>query len=400
MPSIEKRPDSEAARPSYLANFLALAGGLSHPLLSFAQWALNLVKCCRYVRRLPVDRQPTSFTVADYCAAMRRGEIVVNQNYQRSDQVWPQVARSYLIETILKGFPVPKLYLYQVTDVRSRKTLKEIVDGQQRSAAIYDFYNDEFKLPKSAENEDVRGKKYSELDDEYKHKFLDYPIGVDLFVNTTPSEVVEVFRRMNSYTAPLNPEEHRHASWQGKFKWFINGLADRLEAIFLATGVFKEKQLVRMADNKLLTELCDSFLYGIRTTNKKTLDDLYESRDDEFPEQDDLLERILSAFKAFREMEPVHNTALAKPHMAYSLIQAIAHMTKPFPKLERLFASPRIKMLNLNAALPRLTALAEAVENGEETGKFAKFVDASTEKTNVKANRETRFKAFCRALTD
>jgi hypothetical protein len=343
---------------------------------------------------------PTSFTVADYCDAMHRNEITVNHDYQRSDRVWPQVARSYLIETILKGFPVPKLYLYQVTDVRSRKTRKEIVDGQQRSAAIYDFYNDRFELSKSAENEDVKGKKYSDLDEEYQHKFLDYSINVDLFVAATPSEVVEVFRRMNSYTVPLNAEEQRHASWQGKFKWFINVLADQVEAIFLDAGVFKEKQLVRMADNKLLTELADSFLNGIRTTNKEILDALYKSRDDDFPEQDDLRERMLSAFKVFRQIEPIHKTSLAKPHMTYSLIQAIAHVNKPFPKLEKLFQSPRLKVVDWDAALPRLTALAQAVDNAEETGKFAKFVKASSEKTNVKANREIRFKAFCKALSD
>ncbi len=347
-----------------------------------------------------MDRQPTSFTVADYCAAMDRGEIIVNHEYQRSDQVWPQVARSYLIETILKGFPVPKLYLYQRTDVKSRKTRKEIVDGQQRSVAIHDFYNDDFRLSKSAENEDVKGKKYSDLDEEYQHKFLDYSINVDLFVAATSSEVVEVFRRMNSYTVPLNAEEQRHASWQGQFKWFINGMADRLEAIFLDTGVFKEKQLVRMADNKLLTELADSFLNGIRTTNKEILDALYRSRDDDFPEQEDLRERMLSAFKVFRQLEPIHKTALAKPYMTYSFIQAIAHVIKPVPKFEKLFQSPRIKTVDCDDALPRLTALAQAIENGEETGKFAKFVQASSDKTNVRVNRRIRFKGFCRALTE
>src|SRR5690242_5809094 len=105
---------------------------------------------------------------------MKRGEITVNKDYQRSDQVWPQVARSYLVETILKGFPIPKLYLHQVTDVKSKKTIKEIVDGQQRSVAILDFFNDELRLSKSIENEEIQNKKYSELDPEYKHKFLEY----------------------------------------------------------------------------------------------------------------------------------------------------------------------------------------------------------------------------------
>src|ERR1700678_4056909 len=222
---------------------------------------------------------------------MKQNEIIVNRNYQRSDHVWPEAARSYLIETILKGFPIPKLYLYQVTDIKSRKTHKEIVDGQQRSVAILDFFDDRLKISKLAENEDTRNKKYSELSEDSQQVFLEYAIDVDLFVSATPAEVVEVFRRMNSYTVPLNPEEQRHASYQGKFKWFINDLADKLEAIFLETGVFKEKQLVRMADNKLLTELCDSFLNGIRTTNKAILDSLYKKRDTVFSEKEDFYGR-------------------------------------------------------------------------------------------------------------
>ena len=45
----------------------------------------------------------TDYTVADYCQAMERKEIIVNRAYQRSDKVWLPVARSFLIETILKS---------------------------------------------------------------------------------------------------------------------------------------------------------------------------------------------------------------------------------------------------------------------------------------------------------
>src|SRR5215469_8191482 len=84
--------------------------------------------------------QPTPMTVADYCLGMSRSEIVVNRNYQRSDQVWPPAAKSFLIETILLGYQVPKLYLYQVLDLRSRKTYKEFLDGQQRSVTFTHFH--------------------------------------------------------------------------------------------------------------------------------------------------------------------------------------------------------------------------------------------------------------------
>ena len=78
---------------------------------------------------------PTGFTVVDFCHAMGRNEIIVNREYQRSDKVWPGSAQSYLIETIILGFPIPKFFLYQKTDLPSKKTYKEIVDGQQRSMA-------------------------------------------------------------------------------------------------------------------------------------------------------------------------------------------------------------------------------------------------------------------------
>lgn len=347
-----------------------------------------------------MNRTSSHFTVADYCKDMTQNEIVVNRDYQRSDEVWPQAARSYLIETILKGFPIPKLYLYQITDVKSRKTRKEIVDGQQRSAAILDFYNDKFRVSRSAENVDVRGKKYSELDDEHQRAFLDYAIDVDLFVSATNAEVIEVFRRMNSYTVPLNPEEQRHACYQGKFKWFINDVADKLEAIFLETGIFKEKQLVRMGDNKLLTELCDSFLNGIRTTTKKILNALYEKRDTAFPEETDYHQRLTGAFTLIRKMDAIQGTALMKPYMAYSLAQAITHSLKPVRKFNKLFKSPKVRQIDLNTALPNLTTLAQAAEQEEASGRFADFIAASNEKTNTRENRSTRFKWFCRALTD
>ncbi|HVO71966.1 MAG TPA: DUF262 domain-containing protein, partial [Aggregatilineaceae bacterium] len=89
---------------------------------------------------------PSNFTVAEYCEQMLGGKIIVNRDYQRSPKVWPPAARSYLIESILLGFPIPKLSLYQRTDLRSRTTLKEIVDGQQRSTAILAFFEDELRL--------------------------------------------------------------------------------------------------------------------------------------------------------------------------------------------------------------------------------------------------------------
>jgi hypothetical protein len=105
---------------------------------------------------------PTSFTIAEYCKQMADRSIVVNKRYQRSERVWPTPARSYLIDTILSGYPIPKLSLYQKTDLKTRQTIKEIVDGQQRSKAVFDFFNDALKITGRSK---WAGNRYSTLEE-------------------------------------------------------------------------------------------------------------------------------------------------------------------------------------------------------------------------------------------
>ena len=88
----------------------------------------------------------TIYTIAQYCDDFISGRILVNPNYQRSPDVWPAAARSYLIDTVLNGFPIPKLTLYPATDLRTRRTTYEIVDGQQRTQAIVGFFQDEYAI--------------------------------------------------------------------------------------------------------------------------------------------------------------------------------------------------------------------------------------------------------------
>ena len=81
-----------------------------------------------------------------------------------------------------------------------------------------------------------------------------------------------MFRRMNSYTVPLNPEELRNAEYQGAFKWFIYEKSRKYAVALTDIGVFGEKGLVRMQDLKLYTEILHAVENGVTTTSKKSLD--------------------------------------------------------------------------------------------------------------------------------
>jgi len=346
-----------------------------------------------------MDIVSTNMTVADYCAAMERGEIIVNKEYQRSDKVWPSIARAYLIETIILGYPIPKLSLYQKTDIKSKKTIKEIVDGQQRSMAIFEFWKGQSRLPRMLETEAIRDRTYSELAPDDQHRFLDFAISLDLFVAATREEVVEVFRRMNSYTVPLNAEEQRHATFQGTFKWFVNRVCKKFNQGLVDIGIFGEKQLVRMADTKLISEICDALMVGIRTTNKRILDRLYKDRDKAFPEEQEFQKRITDALDELRLWKDVHGTNIVKPYIVYSLLLAIIHVRKSVKSLEGIFKSPQIKKFDPKMVTENLLAISAALDDVDSNKDFEEFVKACTEKTNTKNQRTTRFVWLCRAIT-
>ena len=331
-------------------------------------------------------------TVADYCQAFADKKILVNRDYQRSWEVWPPVARSFLIESIILGFPVPKFYLHQVLDLRSRKTIKEIVDGQQRTAAIYEFFNGDIRLSGGLETQAIAGRTYDELDQEHQQAFLSYSLAIDLFVGATEAEIREVFRRMNSYTVPLNPEEDRHATYQGEFKWYIYHLARSVESILGAAGVLMQRDFVRMQDAKLLTEITHAFHEGIKTTSKKHLRRIYDNLDKEFPEREDYRRRLLEAFGFLRQLEPIHGGPLMKGYVVYSLILAIAHALDPVPKLKEYAPSDGPIAIDVETAVEGLQRLADALDAKDDyQGPLKLFVKACTGRTNVKDQRATRF---------
>jgi hypothetical protein len=346
-----------------------------------------------------INAQPANMNVIDYCAAMDRNEIIVNREYQRSDKVWPDAAKSYLIETILLQYPIPKLYLQSKADPKTRKTIKEIVDGQQRSRTIHDFLNDKFSLANTLDTEELRGFKYSTLTDDWQGKFLSYLLSIDQLIGATPSEVRQVFRRMNSYTVPLNPEELRHAQNQGAFKWFIARLGTEYTDKLLRLKIFTEKNILRMQDLKLYTEIVHAIMYGVSTTNKEKLDKIYRDNDKSFDQEGFVKERIEPALGLVGKLDFLEDTNLSKPYQVYSLalafVRVISERVNPAERIEELFNMDRLegKLTEMSA---ELDSPIEEIRNPLRR----EFVEASTERTNVKEQRERRIEALCNAIRE
>jgi hypothetical protein len=349
--------------------------------------------------------QNATYPVVNYLAMLERGEISVNREYQRSNGIWSVPARSFLVETVLKNFPIPKLSLHHRTDLQSLTDHREVVDGQQRTYALRDFMEGKFRLSKRIDTEEWRGKHFEDLEDEDKRQFLNYGLSFDLLIGAEPEEVREIFRRMNTFTVSLNYEEQRNAAFNGAFKWFVRDLTTEYTDRFLTAGVFKDRNLLRMADAKLLTEVCSAYFYGISTTNSRSLDKVYRDHDKEFPGEEELGRRLRRALDRVLAFDSLHGgPLLSKAYEFYSFVLAVMHVEERVAALEdQLVVGEDADFLDDATIEENLSQMEAALLNDEEEDEvddeFEEFVEASETRTNVKEQRVLRTQWFCDALT-
>src|SRR4051794_34738610 len=92
-----------------------------------------------------------------------RERIHLNPAWQRG-AVWSRPKQALLIDSILRGYDVPMIYLREMPPDTSFKY--EVVDGQQRLRAIWEFIDGAYVLSKGMEpvnKRDVSEKHYSQL---------------------------------------------------------------------------------------------------------------------------------------------------------------------------------------------------------------------------------------------
>lgn len=339
-----------------------------------------------------------NYSVLEIINMLERRELIVNKDYQRGSGLWPDGPSSYFIDTILEGYPFPKIYMYEFMDRPNRGLRKEIVDGQQRIKTITRYYHNEFALRGDSQ---YAGMRFDDLDPEVQDRFLAYAVSVDVIRNATRSEILQMFRRMNAYTLPLNEPEKRHSTFQGDFKWFINRMSDQLNEFFVQFGVFTDRQILRMADADLLSDSVLAMERGVISTSEGDLRALYRRYDENFLDADDYALRLEETFQFIGgALEPLRNSHMMKPYALHSLVTGLIHCRFGIPAIAEAWeVEPTGRFaVNAAAALEGLLALAQAHEAKEEDGPYATYVWGCLAGTNRAPRRTARVAAILRAL--
>lgn len=223
----------------------------------------------------PLATDATGRTVNSFARSSRAepAELVLRPAFQRN-MVWNGQQQSFLIDSILRGLPVPELYVQTRTSADGAEVLT-VVDGQQRLSACLAFERNELRLDNSDDLDDRwKGHIFAELDDPLKSRFRSFKFIVRELPATADEGVLrEIFRRLNRTVESLEPQELRHAAYTGPFIRLVEraGAAASLQDL----GVFSPKDYLRRRNDEFVAEVLYAIFAGAFPNKKEGLDEAF-----------------------------------------------------------------------------------------------------------------------------
>lgn len=124
-----------------------------------------------------------------------RHKYKVDATYQRPVGAWSTQDNTCLIDSILRGEPIPIFFLNEKTDEK----IYYVVDGQQRLHAIKLFYDNKLKLNKKFSEEQNHGKTFNgdnPISDEQREKFLNYTLNFHVLEDYDDERIRLIFSRL------------------------------------------------------------------------------------------------------------------------------------------------------------------------------------------------------------
>ena len=152
----------------------------------------------------------------------RKRDIDPKPPYQRGP-VWNGSQKQLLIDSMLRGFDIPQLYL---TKAQNADYLWEVVDGQQRLRAVWEFFDGEYKLSEDSDpldGHDIANKAFSDLNPDVQHRLLSHSLSFIFLEEESDGEIEEMFLRLQNGSS-LNSAEKRNAI-SGELMGFVRDTA-------------------------------------------------------------------------------------------------------------------------------------------------------------------------------
>lgn len=189
-----------------------------------------------------MELKSEKITIRDLLQLRKHNMLIVNHEYQRA-AVWSESQQKKLIDSVMRGYPLPLIYLHhRINNIAGMQSEGlEIIDGQQRINALYEFGESALKLfdpirdDKKAKFPNFikasicpwAGLNFLGLPDNLKARFLDTEMSIVKVTTDIEDEARDLFIRLQA-GLPLNAQEKRDA-WPGGFTELVLKLGGKNE---------------------------------------------------------------------------------------------------------------------------------------------------------------------------
>lgn len=323
----------------------------------------------------------TNRTVVWFKKANDSGDLQMKPPFQRNP-VWIHPQKSYLIDSILNGFPIPEIYMQEFVD-ESGNEQHIVIDGQQRIRACLEFIEGRYEI-KEDESPSWGGMKFDDLSPDDKKKIFGYTFIVRVLPDMSDDDIRGIFQRLNKNVVALNAQELRQATYWGPFIKTMQDISNY--SYWSTTGVFTPLNIRRMMDVEFISELSVAVLHG-HQNKKETLDKYYQDYEEEFEAKEELVEKFQKVLFELEQLYPdIKNTRWRKKTDFYSLFTFLAAKTDNIPMDSQTRADLRGILDSFASDVTRFLSAAEDQQGefSEDVREYGKSIRASSDIGNRK----------------
>lgn len=202
--------------------------------------------------------EPDAKTIQDLVNLYEKKHLNLIPGFQR-DSVWTTTDRKKLIDSILRNYPLPSIFLYKRED--NGHYIYDVIDGKQRIESIFRFMGlirgDRFstvsQITPDLEKETIDWKYLCRK--KLQHRLTGYKLQA-IEVSGELADIIDLFVRINSTGKALTLAEKRHAKYyNSEFLRMAGKVAERHVDYFLSNKVLSSNQIKRMKHVELICEL-------------------------------------------------------------------------------------------------------------------------------------------------
>jgi len=259
-----------------------------------------------------LNRTSNNINIATFWENYDLKKYNFSPEYQREGDVWSESDKSYLIDTILKNFPMPPIFLHQHIDNATGKTIYDVIDGKQRLSAIINFLKNEIPVPEDFSEDgfgesQLEGMYFRDFDNkefsEWKKNLWKYEITIEYVATDDKNIVNHIFDRLNRNGEPLTSQELRKAKFgNAKFYSIISEASEH--QVF--ENIISKLKSNRLENHEFISELLllvseDRVIAGDKPLEMDELYRVYSQKTDQ--ELESIEKNFISIEEVFGEFE-------------------------------------------------------------------------------------------------